>query len=408
MAGAGSIKAGEAFVEVTIKDGMTQGLRRAQAKLAAFGAGVKMISSALTNVGGGLAAIGGALAATGGGITGIMAKSVQTFLEVSKFAKDTGVAIAGIDPSKAEKLSAAWKSLKATFSAIKFLIGSAIAEPVTRLIGALNVGAMSAARFVQNNAKLVVTIAAVGAVSLVAGTAIAFLGGTLVVAGAALSAIVAGFAALATPVGAITVALVAIGAATIAGAAAFVLFSTTAQNAIIGVAAALANGAILKAWEILLTGMTILWKTNILGWKVALLDILHVMDGAIDKMQSALGIKPTAFNAMFKGGLAGMDAGAAQDALEILALKKQLNAASAQQQNDFKRRASDSINQGQAAAVGSSLGTFSGRGASMIGVGPGGGTAVHDDAAKEKLEGILDVLKRLFDDAKGKAGPAFQ
>ena len=207
------IKAGGAFVELTLRDKIGAGLAAAQAKLEIFSKSVKSLSQKLAGglraIGHGLTSVGGAIAAAGAGMMLALGQAVKTFLDVSAEAKTTGRAIDGIDPSKAERLSSAIETLKAVWGAIQFRTGAALAEPLTNILGVLiNIGA-AAANFIKNNQEVVVAMAAVAAIALVAGLAIAALGGMFILAAAAVAGIGSIIAALATPIGG-AVALVAV------------------------------------------------------------------------------------------------------------------------------------------------------------------------------------------------------
>ncbi len=186
-----NIKAGGAFVEVTARDKTGGGLASAQTRLAVFARSVKAMSTALAGglraIGHGMTFVGAAVAAAGAGILAALGKSVKTFLDVSARAKEMGKSIAGIDPAKAERLSGAIETLKAVWGAIQFNVGAAIAEPLTNLLNVLSRLGMAAAAFAKANPGVIVTIAAVGAVALVAGLAIAGLGTAFILAASAVA-----------------------------------------------------------------------------------------------------------------------------------------------------------------------------------------------------------------------------
>jgi hypothetical protein len=224
---ANKVRAGEAFVELTIRDKVAQGLARAMGKLKAFAAAVKATKAAdmFKDMGRTLVGVGAAMAAAGGGIVAVMASAVGKFMEVSKHAKAIGVAIAGIDPSKFERLNAAFNTAKAVLGAIQFFVGAALAEPLTRILHVLIGVGLEIAKFIKNNQQLVVTVAAVGAGLLVAGAALMGLGAVFGIIGASIAAVVAGLTALATPTGLVLALFLGLAAAIFGGVAAWFAFT---------------------------------------------------------------------------------------------------------------------------------------------------------------------------------------
>jgi TP901 family phage tail tape measure protein len=90
MSKQGGIKAGQAYVELSMRDGVTEPLRRAEKRMELFGEKVKEIGSAV-------AMAGAAVAAFGGAIVGAAAASVAAFAKIagdfSDIAAQTGLTV---------------------------------------------------------------------------------------------------------------------------------------------------------------------------------------------------------------------------------------------------------------------------------------------------------------------------
>lgn len=140
MAGASQIRAGEAFVELVIRDKTAAGLRAAQAKLAGFARAITSPTGLI------LAGVGALLTL----VAGAIGKGVSTFLSVSKQLQQ----IAGIANPKAQALSDAWISLKATMQALFFVIGDAVAGPLTLMIQAMTALILGSVAFASSFVKL--------------------------------------------------------------------------------------------------------------------------------------------------------------------------------------------------------------------------------------------------------------
>ncbi|TVQ64490.1 MAG: hypothetical protein EA379_01345, partial [Phycisphaerales bacterium] len=83
MGASGGIRAGRAFVELGVDDRMARGLRNAQRRLQAFGAGVRAIGTGFT-------AIGGAVLAPLGLATRTFARAGD---ELDKMSARTGISV---------------------------------------------------------------------------------------------------------------------------------------------------------------------------------------------------------------------------------------------------------------------------------------------------------------------------
>lgn len=333
------IRAGAAFVEVSIRDNLSQGLRRAQAKMAGFATGLKVI--------------GGTLAVVGAGITAVMAKSVQTFMEVSKHAKDTGKSIAGIDPAKAERLSEAWLTFKATLGAIQFLLGDAIAEPLTKLLHVFISWGIEIANVVAQNSELLKAIGETVAFVAVAATDIS--------------------GAFGVAFDAINVAWVAVTEgikAAMSKAMAFVIDQVQSAvrrlaDLVIGVGVtieALRGGDAVKN-----LGLSIARANGQLSVPSA------VFKAAAGAQTSDLAKKTAEAIATFVGG--------------AIAQKEKIN-----NRLSSILSFSTAVGGSPSRVLGSSQGTFSGAGASLFGVGSGGGQKVSDDKTHQALDRIWKAV----------------
>lgn len=359
MAGSAKIKAGEAFWEATVRDKTGAGLKSAQGKLAAFAGGLKAMASpaaaALTAVGTSLAAIGATLAVAGGGIAAVMAKSASVFMEVSKHAKDAGKAIAGMDPSKAQRLSAAWDTLKATLGAIQFLLGDAIAEPLGRVIELFISWGMELANVVAQNKELLTSI----------GEWVSFVA-----------------TALTDIPGAFGVAFDAISVAWVAVTEGMKLAMLRAMEFVVAqVRAAVATIANFVTG----VGSTI----DVLGGG----DAVKNLGLSIGKAGQALAVPQAVLGA-------GADAQAGNMANKMAeSIAKFAVGAVAQRDATNARLASvrrfSSAVAGPQRLLGSAQGTFSGAAASLFGVGPGGGQKVSDDKSHDLLNRIIKAVNGL-------------
>lgn len=339
MASARQIKAGEAFWEATIKDKTGAALARVQAKLKTFGAGVKSVAGVLTSVGTKLSAIG----AIGLGAFGA---ALQEFLELPKRAKDLGKSLQGIDVSKSERLDKAWRGLLGTFDALKFVIGNAIADPLTQAATVLAQVFRTVAQFAARNpfavkaiAATFVAIAGAGAVLLAGAAAFAALGTAVTVASSAI-------AFIATPLGA-TVAIL------------------TGMTAALGIAA--------FAWDDF-------GRAMIGAGKVA----ANLASGTLGKL------------------ILGADAKKIFD--EGRALDKQL-----MQWHPEAQQAANSARLNAADITGGQRGTFQGLRAENLSIGSGGGAEDRRTRElRERIDETNRILREILGTQKQDAGPVFQ
>lgn len=363
MPGSAAIRAGEAFWEVTLKDKTSQPLKRVQGNLLSLATGVKLINTAFN-------AIGSAVKTSFSTATDVITKSVTAFMDISKFARDTGVAIAGIDTQKGNELNDAWSAFKAVLQANLALLGQAFAGPLTEILHlAINVG--------------------IG----------------LFQAGKACEVLVD--------------ALMAIGAAAISGGNAFGIFGDFAGTAISGILAALGNGDIVRAFDIIASAVTAIWHGAMAGLQQALVEtinfIVGTMQGAVGAMlapikmlektlrvdlgsaaiESASGAMAAVGHAV-SGGIAISAAASGGEAATAMA---ELAALSGAERERFARRMAAigdfaaGIGGPTARGGGSSRGQFGGMGAAMaLGVGSGGGQKVTDDETHRLLRDTIKAI----------------
>lgn len=90
MANAGGIKAGAAYIELKVRDQLSDGLRKAEKRLELFGEKTKEIGSAVAMAGAGMAAFGGAIVAVAGASVAAFTKIAGDF---SDLAAQTGLSV---------------------------------------------------------------------------------------------------------------------------------------------------------------------------------------------------------------------------------------------------------------------------------------------------------------------------
>lgn len=447
------VRAGQAFVEIVAKEKLGAGLSRAMGKLKAFAAAVRATKAAdmFKDMGRTLTGVGAAMAAAGGGIVAVMASSVSKFMEVSKHAKAIGVAIAGIDPTKFNQLNAAFNTAKAVLGAIQFFVGAALAEPLTKILHVLIGVGLEVAKFIKNNQQLVVTVAAVGAGLLVAGTALVGLGAIFGVIGASIAGVVAAVTALATPAGIVLGLFMGLAAVVLGGVAAWAMFTDAGQNAVGGIAAAIGNGDITGAFAIVMQSLGTMWaqfselvvkmwtgaaQSIIAAWKVAVkeittgllemsanggvggwitnkLGIPNVQDiqAEQDKLDKGLGLNKSNVVDDSADAVANSVNAMAAPLEEFVATMKQAATDSRKAAEDDLKGMSDAQKTrfamklkgaegfatkiGTDVGLGSSVGQFGGAAAGQLGVGPQARVEQKIDETNRILNVIKDVMKGL-------------
>jgi hypothetical protein len=320
----GDVRAGGAFVEVSAKDSLSTALARINTRVQKFASGMKAAGSKIALFGAaGLAPLtalfaSGVNRAEGLGRTAQQLGFTTDQLQRLQYAADVaGVSLEDVmkmpgrysglmdsasilDPQTIKDATAANQEFRKTWielqNAITPLV-SAIA-PVVKTIG----------QFIRDNSSLVgVAVAAAGAVAAlgaalwVAGAAI---GGAVTVGGVLVSIV----SALLTPAAAVAGVVAALGVAffgfTSTGqdmgkkvSGAFSEILATGKQTVGGIASALADGDISKAWSIALAGLSVLWKTFTLGitkawvavkntvvdvWKDAIAEITKLWNNAVE------------------------------------------------------------------------------------------------------------------------------
>lgn len=321
MSGASKIKAGEAFWEVTIRDKYAKGLKLAQGKMAAFAAGVKAIGTAAAVVG---SAVAAGVAAIATGVIAVVSRSISTFLSISEQLR----MFTGEANPKAVGLTNAWGEFKAVLSAVFYLIGEAVAGPLTKLIQMFTAASLAAIGFVK----------------------------------------------------------------------------------------VLTSGGIVGAFATITFAITALWEAMLIGLQDSLLKAIKVISGVfkatvtmfvapIKALEQALGrdlgsgaIEAAASTAGAIG-LGGFEASIQADATARSAkLMGMIAALSGMFVGGGS--ASDQADPRLAHLTGSQ-GTFSSRGAGMLGVGPGGGMKTSDDETHKQLERVIAAIRGIM-------GPEFK
>jgi hypothetical protein len=181
---AGAIRAGRAFVELSLRDRTSKGLAAAAARLRAFSTGIQQLGRNLIVVGGVMAA--------------------PFILSLKELA------------AKDKAFAATLKELKTALSQVGVSIGKALQGPITKLVKLFVNATATIVRFIDNNPTLVRVLAA-SAVGLVAlGVALIFVGKVAMIAsiGMTVFSAVAGF--LLSPLGLVLLYITGLVAAFIA------------------------------------------------------------------------------------------------------------------------------------------------------------------------------------------------
>ncbi len=139
-------------------------------------------------------------------------------------ARDLGIVPTEKEVANAAKVTDAINRIKRALKAMKFNIGAALAEPALQFLNVMKNLAVSVGKFAKNNRGILLTVAAIGAVLVVAGTLVTAFGVAVWAAGMALTALgsVVGF--LLSPIGLIV-------AAVVGGAVAWVRYSESGKRA---------------------------------------------------------------------------------------------------------------------------------------------------------------------------------
>lgn len=214
-------------------------------------------------------------------------------------ARALGLQVSGKDASAATLLGDTWANVKKTLGAVVFQVGAALAPALTDVMKAITPLIVGVAKWMSRNRKLIVTIAAIAAGLVAAGTFLLGVGGAFMLLSSAIggflaigSAAAAVIASILSPIG---LAVTAVGGliaafltmtdtgqavvAWFAGGFSFLL--KTVQATIGGLYNALASGRLDLAAEIAMTGVKLIFAT-------ALGAITGMFGGSIDSMMQML------------------------------------------------------------------------------------------------------------------------
>lgn len=173
---------------------------------------------------------------------------------LSEEARRMGFTIEDDAAASAESLGDMLGNLMKTVKFTALNIGSALVPAITAIVKPIQLVATKVLFWVKENKGLVVTIAKVAAGLMAAGTVIAAIGTGIVGLGVVLGGIAATIASVGTIIGAILspiglaiTGVVALGAALVAGAAYWAMYTESGQNAIAGIMAFL--GPLLETFK---------------------------------------------------------------------------------------------------------------------------------------------------------------
>lgn len=173
---------------------------------------------------------------------------------LSEEARRMGFTIEDDAAASAESLGDMLGNLMKTVKFTALNIGSALVPAITAIVKPIQLIATKVLFWVKENKGLVVTIAKVAAGLMAAGTVIAAIGTGIVGLGVVLGGIAATIASVGTIIGAILspiglaiTGIVALGAALVAGAAYWAMYTESGQNAIAGIMAFL--GPLLETFK---------------------------------------------------------------------------------------------------------------------------------------------------------------
>lgn len=266
-----AIRAGAAYIELTLRDGVSRPLRSA--------------SIALKDFGNSVAWQGAKIAAMGAAVTAPLAAMAHSF---ARSAVESGRFASRRDASNVQAYVSSLLRLTQAMTEFRDAVGSAVLPLLTRWPNTLTRIVTQATAWVRANRALVQTIARLGSVVVVAGTALMVLGKVLTVAGGVFGvlATVAGAAATAmttfgvvlaailSPIGLVIAGVVALGAYLLYAsgvgqqalrwlADAFGDLKVDALDAWQGIADALATGDIAAAAKILWLALEMEWLKGV-------------------------------------------------------------------------------------------------------------------------------------------------
>jgi hypothetical protein len=233
VAGAGAIRAGKAFVELSLKDNaLTRGLatfeKRTRATFNAVGTAAKGL---------GLRAI-----ALGTALSGAFGIAVSQVTDVESLASSLGAVGEKLSPAQyvdALRFAEAIKAVGISIKLVAFQVGSALIPDLTDLSTRIRQVMKAAADWAKNNQRVIATVAKIVPILLLAGGALyaagfaaSLVAGTMAAVGTAFGVVLTVLGAIASPIG-----LAVIGITALAGA--FLYFSGIGAAAIEAVKAKL-------------------------------------------------------------------------------------------------------------------------------------------------------------------------
>lgn len=309
------IRAGKAFVEVTIRDKLAQGLRSAWAKLKAFGAMVKatfsMVAGTFTSIAGGIAAVIGPMVALAkrfadvgselhdmSGRTGV---AVETLSAMRFAAEQTGATLADVEAGL-RKMAKAGLSVK-DFDKVAASI-NAIEDPSKRAAEAMKIFGKSGTKLLPMLAEWNALRAQAQGLGLIISTEDAkkaddlgdkfqilkdTFGAFLVKAGSALSGpISTGLEVLIKLTVALSKVLDNVTAAIDIGTAAWERHQSVAIATLSSIVDALAAGDLISAWGIVTTGMESMWLGTIRMIKDAFWGMVQFVVQGVQRFISSI------------------------------------------------------------------------------------------------------------------------
>lgn len=266
-----AIRAGAAYIELTLRDGVSRPLRTASVALKDFGNSVTFQ--------------GARVAAMGAAITAPLAAMAHSF---ARSAMESGRFLSRRDAANVQAYVSAITQLSNAMTAFRDAVGAAVLPLMTRWHAALARIVNQATAWVRANRGLVQSIARLASVVVAAGTGLVLIGKALAMAGGvlgvlatvasaaatAMATVGAVLAAIFTPIGLVITGVVALGAYLLhtSGvgrqalewlADGFGDLKADADDAWAGIADALATGDIAAAAEILWLALEMEWLKGV-------------------------------------------------------------------------------------------------------------------------------------------------
>lgn len=266
-----AIRAGAAYIELTLRDGVSRPLRSAAFALKDFGNSV--------------AFQGAKVAAMGAAITAPLAAMTHSF---ARSAVESGRFLSRRDAANVQAYVSSLMQLSSAMGAVRDALGSAVLPLLTRWPNTLTRIVNQATAWVRANRSLVQSIARLGTVVVAAGTALVVLGKGIAMAGSVfgvLSSVASGAATvmatvggvlafILTPLGLVITGVVALGGYLLYASGvgqqaiewlgqAFGGLFVDASKAWEGISAALQNGDIQKAAQVFWNFLKLEWEKGV-------------------------------------------------------------------------------------------------------------------------------------------------